>query len=107
MDPAELIPHAGPMCWLDRVVAHSAQKTRCALVVRASTPLAGTARRVPRISVNTPQAMRPAVFPIAKTITPAGAARSGLAVFDTCVRDSREREVASARLNLYADLGEA
>lgn len=47
MDPRSLIPHAGPMCWLDRVESHDARSTRCSLVVREAMPLAGAGANVP------------------------------------------------------------
>jgi predicted hotdog family 3-hydroxylacyl-ACP dehydratase len=40
---------------------------------------------------------------LAVEAAPAGASRSGLAVFDASVRDAEGREVARARLNLYAE----
>lgn len=143
MDPQALIPHAGPMCWLDRVVEHDPARTRCALRVRATTPLAGASGgRVPahaaleymaqtaavhaslsaREAADGGAAITPATDisllgtrslvlgrawlepgePLEVEAEPAAAGTSGLAVFATRAVDAAGREVARARLNLFA-----
>jgi predicted hotdog family 3-hydroxylacyl-ACP dehydratase len=140
MEPEDLIPHAGPMCWLDRVVDHDAARTRCSLVVRESTPLAGAGPRVPAHAALEYMAQTAAVHaalamasgeagrapapgsvallgtrslelerawlePGESLVTeaaPVTARSSGLAVFAASVRDEHGREIARARLNLYA-----
>lgn len=139
MDPEQLIPHAGPMCWLDRVLQHDSERTRCSLAVRPTTPLAGTAERVPALAALEYMAQAAAVHAalasrsggsgappsrvallgtrslelhrawlepgeslVAEAAPVAGSA-SGLAVFETSVRDAGGHEVARARLNLFAE----
>ncbi|MEE2662697.1 MAG: hypothetical protein VX681_01150 [Myxococcota bacterium] len=138
MDPETLIPHAGPMCWLDRVVDHDSAHTRCSLVVRQSTPLAGARGRVPAYAALEYMAQTAAVHAalsaprdagavppgrvallgtrslelarawlepgesLVAEAAPVAASAGGLAVFAASVSDAKGREVAHARLNLYA-----
>jgi len=48
--PSALLPHAGPMCWLDRVLEHGQGGTRCSGRVRADSPLRDECGRVPAVA---------------------------------------------------------
>jgi predicted hotdog family 3-hydroxylacyl-ACP dehydratase len=46
-DIRQLVPHTGPMCLLDRVVAHDKKATTCSVRVEDSTLFLGEAESVP------------------------------------------------------------